>query len=544
MPLPYNPKIMVVADNPDMLRDIAGMFRNTGYTFNQAETGRQCLELIKSDRPDLVILDINLKDINRYEICRQIKTGAQTDNIYVIFVSAYKFGHEYQVKAFANGADGLLIHPFTEMELHSNLNPLIKLIKIEKENFEVLKQLEENENLFGALVENSFDIIAICRNKKVVRINQTGLRLLDVKPITGIEGKDITSFIFPGKPSDLPRQFENALETGSPCHTNEIFQAPDGNPLPLEIKIVPVIYDGLSSILLLGRNISEKFMDRQNPEKYMKELEEKVQLRLEEVREKSTKLEESQKALSYLLEDVNESRSELETANRNLQMLNKELEAFTYSVSHDLRAPIRAIDGFSRILLEEYVNHLDDEGKRLFGIIVKSASNMQRLIDDLLAFSRLGPKQPAMHKIDTGSLIANIIDELKAGNPARKITWKVSGLPEIYGDQGMLKQVFANIIGNSVKFTSKTKDAVIEIGGGYNAEKTRVWVKDNGAGFDMKYAPKVFEVFQRLHDSKEFEGTGIGMAIVKKILDKHNGEIIPESKPGIGSVFTVELPHL
>ena len=195
MHAPYNPKIMVVADNPDMLKDIAGMFRKKGFTIDQAETGRQCLELIKSDRPDLVILDINLKDIKGYDICRQIKTGAQTDNIYVICVSAFKFGHEYQVKAFENGADGLLIHPFTEMELHSNLNPLIKLIKIEKENFEILNQLEENENLFGTLVENSFDIIAICRNKKVIRINQAGLRLLDVKPVKGVEGKENTSFI-------------------------------------------------------------------------------------------------------------------------------------------------------------------------------------------------------------------------------------------------------------------------------------------------------------------------------------------------------------
>jgi light-regulated signal transduction histidine kinase (bacteriophytochrome) len=206
-------------------------------------------------------------------------------------------------------------------------------------------------------------------------------------------------------------------------------------------------------------------LEHEKLEVYSKELEERVQLRLDEVREKSAKLEESQRALTYLLEDVNESRIELETANRNLQMLNRELEAFTYSVSHDLRAPIRAIDGFSRILMEENANQLDDEGKRLLSIIVKSASNMQRLIDDLLAFSRLGPKQPAMHKIDSGVLISNIIEELKTVNPDRKITWKVSDLPEIYGDQGMLRQVFANIIGNAVKFTSKIDEAVIEIGG-------------------------------------------------------------------------------
>jgi light-regulated signal transduction histidine kinase (bacteriophytochrome) len=285
-------------------------------------------------------------------------------------------------------------------------------------------------------------------------------------------------------------------------------------------------------------------LEHEKLEVYSKELEERVQLRLDEVKEKSAKLEESQRALTYLLEDVNESRTELETANRNLQMLNRELEAFTYSVSHDLRAPIRAIDGFSRILMEENANQLDDEGKRLLSIIVKSASNMQRLIDDLLAFSRLGPKQPAMHKIDSGVLISNIIEELKTVNADRKITWKVSDLPEIYGDQGMLRQVFANIIGNAVKFSAKSQEALIEIGGEYTGKTTKVWIKDNGVGFDMQYVRKIFEVFQRLHDSKEFEGTGIGMAIVKKILDKHNGQIVPESLPGVGSIFTIELPHL
>jgi PAS domain S-box-containing protein len=387
-------------------------------------------------------------------------------------------------------------------------------------------------------------MIAICRNNKVLFINQTGLGMLNVNSIKEIAGKDITSFMVADKKNDSLRRIENSLITGSPYFTSEVFQTSDGNPLPLEIKVIPIVYGGISSILVFGRDISEKMLEHEKLEVYSKELEERVQLRLDEVKEKSAKLEESQKALTYLLEDVNESRTELETANRNLQMLNRELEAFTYSVSHDLRAPIRAIDGFSRILMEENANQLDDEGKRLLSIIVKSASNMQRLIDDLLAFSRLGPKQPAMHKIDSGVLISNIIEELKTVNADRKITWKVSDLPEIYGDQGMLRQVFANIIGNAVKFSAKSQEAVIEIGGEYTGKTTKVWIKDNGVGFDMQYVRKIFEVFQRLHDSKEFEGTGIGMAIVKKILDKHSGQIMPESEPGVGSIFTIELPHM
>lgn len=526
-----------------MIRHIAKMFSETGYIINQAESGRQCLDIIASDRPDLVILDTRLKDTNGYGICRQINADPQTENIYVLIVSAEKFDPNDRTKALEAGADGLLIYPFTELELNLSLNPLVKLIRAENIKQEALKKLEENENLFQSLVENSTDIVVICQNNKVLHINQIGLNLFEVKSAKEIEGRDITSFLLPDKKDYSLIRIENAINRGSPYYTDEVFQTVYGKQLPLNIKVVPINWGGEASLLLIARYFSENMMEHEKLEMYSKELEEKVQLRLEEVREKSAKLEESQKALTYLLEDVNESRTELETANRNLLLLNRELEAFTYSVSHDLRAPIRAIDGFSRILMEEYANQLDDEGKRLLNIIVKSASNMQRLIDDLLAFSRLGPKQPAMHIINTGSLISGIIEEFKTGNPDRRITWIVSDLPEIFGDQGMLRQVFANIIGNAVKFTSKKDEAVIEISGEYSDDKTKIRIKDNGVGFDMKYAPKVFEVFQRLHDPKEFEGTGVGMAIVKKILDKHNGQVIPESELYAGSVFTVILPR-
>lgn len=534
---------MIAAENPEIIREITGMFPETEYFITQVHSGGQCLENIKNHRPDLVVLDINLKDISGYDICRQINTDVQTENIHVLLISDINIPQEDRPKAVEAGADGLLLYPFTAMEIHLSLNPLFKLIRAEHKKLEVLKKLEENEKLFQTLVENSDDIVAICQNNKVLHINQSGLKLFELESIKEIEGKDITSFLVPDNKIYSLDRIENALKTGSPYFTEDVFLSEVGKHLPLNIKVVPINWGGVSSILLVGRITSEKFLELEKLEEYSKALEEKVQLRLEELSVKSAKLEESQKALTYLLEDVNESRTELETANSNLQMLNRELEAFTYSVSHDLRAPIRAIDGFSRILMEEYANQLDDEGKRLLNIIVKSASNMQRLIDDLLAFSRLGPKQPAMHIIDTGSLISGIIEEFKTGNPDRRITWIVSDLPEIFGDQGMLRQVFANIIGNAVKFTSKADEAVIEISGEYSDDKTKIRIKDNGVGFDMKYAPKVFEVFQRLHDPKEFEGTGIGMAIVKKILDKHNGQVIPESELNAGSVFTIILPR-
>jgi signal transduction histidine kinase len=221
---------------------------------------------------------------------------------------------------------------------------------------------------------------------------------------------------------------------------------------------------------------------------------------------------------------------------------NKEMEAFSYSVSHDLRAPLRAIDGFTQILVEDYASKLDDEGKRVAGIIEASTVQMGKLIDNLLSFSRLGRAEIKKTLVAMGALANGVYTEAKKAAPDRDIEFVMGTLPDISGDADLIRQVWANLFTNAVKFTGKKEKAKIEVGSTSDGKSITYYVKDNGAGFDMQYVGKLFGVFQRLHSVEEFEGTGIGLANVKRIVERHGGSVRAEGKVGEGATFYFTLP--
>lgn len=231
------------------------------------------------------------------------------------------------------------------------------------------------------------------------------------------------------------------------------------------------------------------------------------------------------------------AQKELIKRTTELESANKELEAFSYSVSHDLRAPLRAIDGFSRVILEEYTDKLDDEGKRYLNIVRDNTQKMGQLIEDLLALSRLGRKEMQVSRIDMAKLAKTVFDELKEANPGRNIQLEIETLPPAYGDQAMIHQVFVNLLSNAIKFTRFKEKAVIEIGCNTRMNENVYYVKDNGVGFDMRYSNKLFGVFQRLHSAEEFDGTGVGLAIVKRIINRHGGKVWAEGKVNEGATF-------
>ncbi len=223
-----------------------------------------------------------------------------------------------------------------------------------------------------------------------------------------------------------------------------------------------------------------------------------------------------------------------------LEVVNKELESFSYSVSHDLRSPLRAVDGFSRILEEDYSEKLDDEGRRLLKVIRDSGRKMGVLIDDLLAFSRLGRKPVAASEIDMAALAKEVLSELRPGGTAAQVKFDV--LPRAWGDPTLVKQVWANLLSNALKFSSKREQPMVEVRGWPDDEDNVYCVKDNGAGFDMRYYDKLFGVFQRLHSSDEFPGTGVGLAIVQRVVARHGGRAWAEGKEGDGATFFFALP--
>jgi PAS domain S-box-containing protein len=234
----------------------------------------------------------------------------------------------------------------------------------------------------------------------------------------------------------------------------------------------------------------------------------------------------------------------LQGKNVELEAANKELEDFAYSVSHDLRAPLRAIDGFSRKVVVSYGERLDDEGRRLLQVVRDNAQRMGQLIDNLLAFSRMGRREIVLQPLDMDAMVEGVADELCAAEPQRTIEFAFSPLPHAMGDAAMVRQVWVNLLGNAVKFTRQRPTAHIEVGSRIEGGELLYWVKDDGAGFDMQYADKLFGVFQRLHRQDEFEGVGVGLAIVQRILHRHNGRIWGEGAPDAGATlyFTLPLP--
>jgi len=221
---------------------------------------------------------------------------------------------------------------------------------------------------------------------------------------------------------------------------------------------------------------------------------------------------------------------------------NKELEAFSYSVSHDLRAPLRHINGYVDLLLNRFFESLPDKAKHYLECIAESSQQMGRLIDDLLEFSRTGRQEMRHANLDMNGIIEEIIASLKKENCQRDIQWEVAGLPLIYGDESMLTQVWVNLLENAVKFTRTRKQAVIKIDVAVEKKEFVFSVCDNGVGFDMQYAQKLFGVFQRLHPQEEFEGTGIGLATVSAIIAKHGGRIWAKADLDLGATFFFSLP--
>ncbi len=234
--------------------------------------------------------------------------------------------------------------------------------------------------------------------------------------------------------------------------------------------------------------------------------------------------------------------AEIEQRARAADEANKELESFAYSVSHDLRVPLRAVDGFSKMILARYEDKLDDEGKRLLNVVRDNSKKMAQLIDDILSFSRMGRLEMDFSTVDMENLARSVYEELKPGIEGRKIKVEFGEIPPAKGDPAMLRQVWMNLVANAMKFTRPKGDALIEIGGTVEGNEHVYCVRDNGVGFDMQYVDKLFGVFQRLHGVEEFEGTGIGLAIVKRIANRHGGRAWAKGEVGKGAEFCFSLP--
>ena len=316
----------------------------------------------------------------------------------------------------------------------------------------------------------------------------------------------------------------------------------EGQPFDLELQLITAKRNRIwvraigEAIRRDGRVVKVRGVFQDIHQQKLTALElEKHREHLEElVAQRTAKLEESERRLV-------EARDELERRVRDrtaqLEESNHELEAFSYSVSHDLRAPLRAIGGFTRILTDDYAPQLDSEGQRLCSIVRQNAGKMGRLIDDLLAFSRLGRAEMCLSPVDMGTMASSVFHELTTPESRARIDFRVGTVPPAVADPTLMRQVWMNLLSNAIKFSSKRERALITVAGHQDAGEIVYAVQDNGAGFDMQYVGKLFGVSQRLHNARDFEGTGVGLALVQRVIRRHGGRVWAQGETDRGATF-------
>jgi signal transduction histidine kinase/sensor domain CHASE-containing protein len=333
-------------------------------------------------------------------------------------------------------------------------------------------------------------------------------RIHDVDPDIDPNVEFCMNFYLPASRHTIEKAFRNAIDNGM--------------PYDLELEIVSA-----KGVRKWVRSLGQPVIENGKVVKLTGSIQDITELK---------KAEEKIRKLNAELEQrVIERTSQLEAAN-------KELEAFTYSVSHDLRAPLRAIDGFSRILTEDYESVFDDEAKRLFEIIRTNTKKMDKLITDLLSLSRIGKNEMNCVEIDMTSMVRSIFIDLVMYKEENNFVFTVADLPHICADSTLIRQLWINLLSNAIKFSMKGEDSKIEVDAYAENGMNVYYIKDNGVGFDPKYSKKLFGIFQRLHNEKEFEGTGVGLAIVQRIVHRHGGKIWAEGKLGEDATFYFSLP--
>ena len=394
--------------------------------------------------------------------------------------------------------------------------------------------LLESEEKYRTIFESSPEAIVLFDKKgNVVDINGRIEDWLGYKP-GDIIGKNLTVFPFMSNKDKMLALKRISLTMGG----EEI--------PPFELEFIDKIGEkriGLitaSSIkdnkgeaiqnLVMISDITERKKVEEELAKHREHLEELVEKRTDE-------LKKSQNSLTLILEDVNKINQDLRNANTMLDATNKELEAFSYSVSHDLRAPLTRMDGFSKALLTNYSGKLDDQGVHYLNRIRASSQHMAKLIDNLLSLSRITRGIVTRQKVDLTKTTIKIAEELKKSESGREVEFKIVKGLRTYADRKFVEILLENLLGNSFKFTGKKENAVIEFGEKIIGDNEIFFIKDNGIGFNMKYYNKIFIAFQRLHSEEEYKGTGIGLAIAQRIINRHGGKIWAESEEGKGATF-------
>jgi PAS domain S-box-containing protein len=514
-------RVLLVDDHRENLLALEAVLKDLGHEIVSAASGPEALKRILEQDFAVILLDVRMPGMDGFETAALIRQRERSRHTPIIFMTAVSKGETHVDKGYAVGAVDYIFKPFVPEILRAKVAVFVDLfrkteqIRRQSERLRLIEGREHRRELAQMRAQRS-------------RFFSLSLDMMCVVGFDGFPRELSASWETAlGWPREelLDMRFDDLVHPDDRVAARERsreLRSASGGTLSWENRIM--CRDGSFRWLLWSAAGFAR---------------EKVYYAAARDITERRNMEEAVRGLNAELERrVRERTAELEAAN-------KELEAFAYSVSHDLRAPLRKMDGFSDILERRYADALGEEGRRLIKIIRSNCLRMGELIDDLLSFSRLGRKELMRSEIDMTALARSVLEDLLKTETGRAIEVRLASLPPARGDAAMLRQVFFNLLSNALKFTRRRADPVVEIGAADvdGAAESAYFVRDNGAGFDMRHADKLFGVFQRLHTAEEFEGTGIGLALVARIVKRHDGRVWAEASPGEGATFRFALPR-
>jgi signal transduction histidine kinase/DNA-binding response OmpR family regulator len=576
---PKPQEILVVDDTPSNLRFLLNLLTEAGFLVRPASSGPLALRSVSARPPDLILLDVKMPQMDGYQVCRRLKEMERTRDIPVVFISALVDAAD-KVEGFQAGGVDYITKPFESQEvlarigLHLRLRELTEHLEEEVNqrtgeltlaNQQLRQQINERRRVEAALsweaevsrvaaelaqnllLPASLDQIAFLvleQAKRITRSTFGYVGYIDAKTgylVCPTLTREIWDTCEVANKEIVFKKFTGlwgwVLKNRRPLLINASADDPRSSGTPS--GHVP-IHRFLSAPALIGGTLVGQVSVANADHDYIdREL---------EVIERLTNLYAISIQRRQAEEELESYRNQLEKLVKErtakLEVTNKELESFAYSVSHDLRAPLRHIDGYLELLERNAGPALDEQNRHYMDTISGAANKMGQLIDDLLSFSRMGRHAVTVRSVDLGNLLREVIVELEPEAAGRDIIWSIGDLPAVSGDEAMLRIVLVNLISNALKFTRPRQEARIEIGPlpGRGTD-TVIYVRDNGVGYDMAYEDKLFGVFQRLHREEEFEGTGIGLANVRRVIAQHGGRTWAEGKIDQGATFYFSLPQ-
>ena len=510
-------EILMVDDTPDKLLALEAALGDLGETIVKAESGNEALRLVLKREFAVILLDINMPGMDGFEtasLIRQRKSSARTP---IIFITSFSTADVEVYRGYSLGAVDYLFTPVTPEVLRSKVSVFVELAKKNREiqwQAEALRRAEEermqrkldetNARLEWETRRNHFfrlsiELLAIANYEGVfTQTNPTWQKTLGYAD-SELHGHALHEFIHPEDLAGTNEIIGNILKADTPLYFENRFRTRDGTYRWLGWTIAPFAAEGL--LYIFARDMTER-REREN--------------------------------------EIQRLNTDLEQRTHSLQMLNQELESFSYSLAHDLRTPLRSISAYSEMMVGGEAGDLTPEALKMVRTIQRNSGRMTQLMDDFLAFFRVARKDVKQEKIVMTAIAREAIATVQV-DAKREIDFKVGVLPPAKGDPTMVLQILVNLVSNSVKFTALKEKAEIEIGCIVDRSPTVYYVKDNGVGFNMKYYSRLFGVFERLHRREEFDGTGIGLAIVQKIVQRHGGSVWAESVVDHGATFYFTL---